>query len=296
MNERLFFYSPVNFVRSINPQTILKQQQEELSGCEVIDVAVGQSSHKFYIKYLDWDSAYFGVQSYKLCFVSFDHADFSKVSAAVQQFLNQHVAKGAYLFIEIPSEDTLLIQALNANGFKLIETRLTYFNHELDRFNFDRHLVRAATPEDIETLKQVAVSMRNDFDRFHADSVFDNTLADNYLSTYIENSINGFADCVLVPAEPGLPSASFLTAKFLKESWKDYECNISKMVLSAVSAQLNKGWYKKLITEMTYFLRDEIGAECIYMNTQSSNRAVIRTWEHLGYRLGAVHHILSINK
>jgi dTDP-4-amino-4,6-dideoxy-D-galactose acyltransferase len=135
--------------------------------------------------------------------------------------------------------------------------------------------------------------MRNDFDRFHSDIMFSTEVADNYLSTYVENSINGFADLVIVPNEQGVATDSFLTANYLKEKWDSIGHPISKMVLSAVSSKTNKGWYLKLISEMTYLLKEN-GAETIYMNTQSTNIPVLYTWEKLGYHIGRTTHLLSM--
>ena len=142
--------------------------------------------------------------------------------------------------------------------------------------------------------KSIASFMRNDYDRFHADWSFDKKKADEYLEVYIENSINGFADLVITPNQKGIPADSFLTANIFRESWKTLDYPISKMVLSAVSSQTNKGWYIKLITEMTYLLK-EAGAKSVFMNTQATNTAVLVTWQKLGYRIGRTTHILSFN-
>jgi dTDP-4-amino-4,6-dideoxy-D-galactose acyltransferase len=76
--------------------------------------------------------------------------------------------------------------------------------------------------------------------------------------------------------------------------WDKLDYKISKMVLSAVSSDTNKGWYIKLISEMTFILK-EIGAKSVFMNTQATNIAVLVTWEKLGYRLGRTTHILTLN-
>ena len=139
---------------------------------------------------------------------------------------------------------------------------------------------------------RVAKEMKNEYDRFHADDVFSPKKADDFLATYIQQSLKGFADLVLTSNETGLPSDSFLTANYLKHEWEKTHVPVSKMVLSAVSSQTNKGWYKKLISEMTYHLIEQ-GAQYIFMNTQSTNRAVYHTWEQLGYKLGGVTHVFS---
>lgn len=136
--------------------------------------------------------------------------------------------------------------------------------------------------------------MRNPFDRFHSDWTYSTSIADKYLETYIENAINGFSDIILVPDGEKTEPDSFLTADLYQNDWDKLNYKISKMVLSAVSSETNKGWYVKLISEMTYKLM-EYGVESIFMNTQSTNFAVLSTWEKLGYKIGRATHLLSFS-
>jgi dTDP-4-amino-4,6-dideoxy-D-galactose acyltransferase len=152
--------------------------------------------------------------------------------------------------------------------------------------------VRLGTETDIPILRNVASKMRNIYDRFHADKVFDTTVADSFLSVYIENAIKGYSDIVIVPAVLNLPSKSFLTADYQYEYFEFSEKKIAKMVLSAVDSETNRGWYLKLISEMTIFLKSR-GYQIVHFNTQSTNRAVIRVWNKLGFQYGRSTHILS---
>lgn len=293
--DKLFFYSPFNFIREISPAVqqeaiILPELKKKLD--QAVEINVNGSNHLFFVELLPWDTAYFNIPTYKLNHVLYSHDDVSVLTEATNRFLQTITAAGAYLFIEIPSEDIVLIQALGNAGFKLVETRLTYYRGSLQDFNEPRYPVRQATQDDSTNLMRVAREMRNDYDRFHADPVFSTEKADEFLATYIEQSLKGFADVVLTSNEDKLPSDCFLTARYFKNEWEKLGVPVSKMVLSAVSSSTNKGWYKKLITEMTYHLRDA-GASYIFMNTQSTNRAVFYTWEQLGYRLGCTTHLLS---
>lgn len=300
-SNELFYYSPYNFIHDFSKEIQFKNCVENViinfeneNNNNVYKITCDGQLHQFYVTKLSWDTQYFGINTIKLKYVLYAHQNFGMLQNAVREFLNIISSEKKYCFIEIPSEDILLLKAITSNSFNLIETRLTYFRRNLSAFNNERYAVRKANLSDTENLKRVARVMRNDFDRFHADPVFSKEIADEFLATYIEQSIKGFADVVLVPDETGIPADSFLTANYLKDDWTKNKINISKMVLSAVSAQTNKGWYKKLVSEMTYQLYNE-GAEYIYMNTQSTNRAVIYTWEKLGYKLGCTTHILSYN-
>jgi dTDP-4-amino-4,6-dideoxy-D-galactose acyltransferase len=297
-SDKLFFYSPYNFIREIEKEKQLNHivyHNLKNESNQQVEIVVEGFEHLFLFAFLDWDTNYFNLKTYKLKAVLFSHQNFETLTKAVNIFIEKTIAEQAYFFIEIPSEDILLLRALGGSGFQLIETRLTYYRGNLGAYQEPRYSVRGANINDIENLKRVAREMRNDYDRFHADSVFSINVADEFLATYIEQSLKGYTDIVLTSNENDLPSDSFLTAKYLKNDWPALGKNVSKMVLSAVSNKTNKGWYKKLISEMTYHLIEQ-GAEYIYMNTQSTNRAVLYTWEKLGYQLGGTTHILSYYK
>lgn len=296
--DKLFFYSPYNFIREI-PLNIQVNQivVPQLLDTNLLTYEDTINNKKIIILYskLEWDSAYFNINTFKIINVLFDEVVVEDLSIILTNFIRNSLPNDAYLFLELPSEDIKLFQALGLSRFKLVETRLTYFRGNLASFNEPRYPVRLASESDSNNLKNVAREMRNDYDRFHADSIFRTEIADEFLATYIEQSLKGFADAVLTSNEDGIPSDCFLTAKYFKSDWSKLNKNVSKMVLSAVSNKTNKGWYKKLISEMTYHLREQ-GAEYIFMNTQSTNRAVFYTWEKLGYQLGSTTHVFSYTK
>jgi len=294
---RLIFYGKFNFIRQIPPEVIRRNLLETLLRFEestdntIAVIEIAGYRFYFFISYLDWDTTFFNRRTYKIEYVSYPK-EASPFLAKAWNLICSDMLSGGYCFMEVPSEDIGLIRSMGQAQFRLVETRLTYFRGDLEQFDHERSKVRQATGNDASNLMRVAREMRNIYDRFHADDIFDEKIADEFLARYIQESIKGFADVVLVPDEAGVASDSFLTAKYLKQDWENFQCKVSKMVLSAVSSATNKGWYKKLITEMTYLLRDA-GAEYIFMNTQSTNRAVFHTWESLGYRLGCTTHIFS---
>ena len=208
-------------------------------------------------------------------------------------FKNNIILDG-YFFTEVPSEDTFVIQALNESSFRMVETRLTYYLN-LDTFDSQRFNVREAIIDDIPNLKRVSSVMVNPYDRFHSDICFNQDIANSFLGVFAEESIKGFADYVMVPNENDIPSDSFLTSKYYKYWWKEIDIKVSKMVLSAVCSETNKGWYVKLITEMAYHLKKQ-GAEYVLMHPASTNKAVIHSYEKLGCKLGKVSHILAYKK
>lgn len=292
--EILYKYSEYSVNHRIEKDLVISDWLKSLKNCKTFVDDILGTSVKYYYYLNIWETDFFGVNSVFLKFIDFDLGDLNILEESLNRFLSKlYEDYGNYnITIETPSEDNKVIQALNCAKFRLIETRIHFYNNNLECYNGIRANVRVAKQADIENLKKVASFMRNDYDRFHSDYGFNQADADRYLSTYIENSINGFTDIVMLPNEPNLPSDSFLTANILRDKWIALNHNISKMVLSAVSSETNKGWYIKLISEMTYHLK-EIGAETIFMNTQSTNIAVLNSWEKLGYRIGRTSHILS---
>jgi hypothetical protein len=130
----------------------------------------------------------------------------------------------------------------------------------------------------------------NPYDRFHADPFISKVDADRLMSKWVEASIlEGFADITFVPDVTQQPRA-FCTVRYHKAKWDRWRLRLSQPVFSAVGTEF-KGWYKKLISEICYHLK-ELGAQHAYMATQATNSAVVWTWESLGYRYGKSEHIL----
>jgi dTDP-4-amino-4,6-dideoxy-D-galactose acyltransferase len=138
----------------------------------------------------------------------------------------------------------------------------------------------------------VAAAARNSYDRFHADPWFGPARADAFLARYAEAATEGtFADAVLVPDEPGLPVDSFLAIGDLQADAQALGVGLSRVLLTAVGP-LNRGWHLRLVTE-TVRRAARMNAAYVLMTTQGTNRAVFRTCEKLGFRLGAISHVLA---
>ena len=175
-------------------------------------------------------------------------------------------------------------------GWRLIETRVTYFRDDMQKFEFfEERQTRNAVLEDIPDIRTTAMKSVNAFDRFHADSFYSDREASDFMAVFAENSVRGFADVVLVPAIG--PADAFLTGVYLPESDVFGSLKIGKPVLSAVS-QNRKGWYKHLIGSMGNQFK-LMGVDIAFMTTQTTNRAVQRVWFQHGFRFGRATHIFS---
>lgn len=298
-SDKLFFYSPYNFIQGIDreaqyqklvAEAILQFSQDHHN--QVIEIEAGGYRHYFYVAYLPWDSNYFKIPTYKIFFVLCQHTYPQILSEAVVLFRKTFMPAGKiYCFLELPSEDILLLQSFTHAGFKLIETRLVYYLDGLQHYKKERYQVRKADRGDIQNLKKIAAETRNFYDRVHADPFFAQETADVYLATYIEQAVEGFADVVLVPDEKDIPVDAFSAISYLENDSQKLNCHLSRILLTAVAPSC-RGWHYKLVSESVYQAKST-GAQYMLMTTQSTNRAVIRNCEKLGFRFGAATHILS---
>jgi hypothetical protein len=243
---------------------------------------------------LAWDSAFFGYNVAKLDGIfPLDTQEphyLHDYAPAVRALLDAAASKQmTYLFASVDARDIATLQALGDAGFVLIETRLFYHRSLEDYESPERYPVRAATAADVEPLAAAARDTINPYDRFHADPFVRGADADRLMTRWIEASIReGFADIVLVPDSPA-PKA-FVTVRYHRDKWARWGLHLGQPVFSAVSPEF-KGWYRKLISESHYHLRD-IGAQHSYMTTQPTNAAVLWIWEQLGYHYAKTEHIM----
>jgi dTDP-4-amino-4,6-dideoxy-D-galactose acyltransferase len=299
---KLFFYSPYNFLKGLDNELQLKQfVQAKIkkftkpdSNHSIYTVVVNGSSFFFLYSYLPWDTSFFQVKTFKLYTVLYTQPQAETLTKAILAFREYIMSsEKAYCFIEIPAEDILLLQCLGNAGFRTLETRLTFYHDKLESFNHQRYPVRKTTHHDIATVGRVAAEMRNEYDRFHSDSLFSQEQGDQFLRAYAEATVNGYCDTVLVPAEPGLPSEAFLAISHLQNDSDKINCQLARIVLTAVAPSC-KGWHLKLVSETTHYAKN-LGARYLLMTTQATNRAVFRTTEKLGFKLGGTTLILSCN-
>lgn len=298
--EALGLYSPISFLRHI-PLSI---QQEQYgtgaaqrfgtgAGEEIIpmaDMAAGQ----WLVQHLSWDTAFFGVDTYRLFTGLFARATSPDALREAASELRAELAqRGAYYaFSVVPAEDIQLIQALTQGGWGLIETRLNFYRPTNEPLPVQPALVRAARPDEASHLGQVSAQARNDYDRFHADPWFGEERAAAMLTRYAEAAVAGtYADVVLVPAEEGLAVDSFLAIGDTAPDPAIADSGYSRILLTAVGPG-NRGWHVKLVAE-TVRRAAANQLSHVLMTTQATNRAVFRTSEKLGFRLGNTTHVFA---
>jgi dTDP-4-amino-4,6-dideoxy-D-galactose acyltransferase len=298
--DKFFYYSPYNFLRKLPVEkqqrlfgTGLAEQYAAAATHSVFEVTCEGSVVQFLYAFLPWDTAFFKSPVYKLFTLLFaENTPATALASAVQAFLQQLKKEGAaYCFLEVPAEDTQVTQALGAASWRLIETRLTYFQDEVKSFDQPRYQVRSARLKEAAAIGLISATARNEFDRFHADPWFSGGLGDQFLARYASAAVEGYCDDVLVPNVTGLPVDSFLAINDLQQDSLNLGVSLSRVMLTAVGPA-NRGWHLKLVSETVHRARQN-GADYVLMTTQSTNRAVLRTCEKLNFKLGNCTHILA---
>lgn len=292
----LFYYSPYNFIRDINPvllvnETIINPTITDLENgkLQVECITIQGQNHFFIIRYLNWDSEYFGFPSFRVEYILYTHKSPDILQSAIHHFCNCKSEKNSHYFFEIPCEDLLLLQSLTGTKFKLIETRIHFYLHKFNASYKERYSIRSASLSDIDALKKVAMKMRNKYDRVHADPAFSLQQADEYMGTYIEECIKGFSDFIIVPDIPDIPASGFCVGNKPRNI---LGINVSKLIITAVDKDLAKGWLIKLSKELLQILKNE-NADYVLVNTQAPNRASIHTLLKCGFLIGFVTHIYA---
>jgi dTDP-4-amino-4,6-dideoxy-D-galactose acyltransferase len=295
----LAIYSPYSFLHSVEKDklseiTFIEPLINNIStgSCQIKCVDIKGYRHFFICRHLAWDTEYFKRRVCRIELVLFEHRKPDIISKAINHFIDNNILKGDYYFVNVPCEDITLLQGLSLTGFKLIETRLNYYFPDIRLAEPPNYPVRRAEKKDIPALKDVAMRMRNKFDRIHADPAFSEEIADAYLGKFIEESVKGFADMVIVPDMEGTEPFGFLAAN---NPNRILNLSISKLVLAAIDNIDHRGWLYYLLSGVMYELR-KLNTDILTTITQASNRPAIRTWEKAGFLLGYVTHIYSYSK
>lgn len=290
--ERAAFHSPLGFLRG--ERGLLADQVLAALADGSGDTQAHGDGATVWLRALAWDTRYFGAPVFRIQFADWP-ADVSDptgavagtVSGIVSALRARHAA--CHVFADVPSEDTVLLQALGRCGFALVETRLAYVHDAPERYLDMRAGARLATADDITSLRRVASVARNAYDRYHADPWFGEARADAYLADYAEACVRDLADVVVVPDGSG-DLGAFVAGNTCIDRIGGEQ--LGRLLLAAVAPEC-RGAYRSLNRAFLGWLASR-GATRVVNTTQSTNRAVIHVCEELGYRYGRASHVLAI--
>jgi dTDP-4-amino-4,6-dideoxy-D-galactose acyltransferase len=146
-----------------------------------------------FCQYLSWDSEFFGRRIAR--------ATVNRLTEqAVQLIRDWHTAQRIdCLYFLADSSDPETVRLAEDADFHLVDIRLTLDRQigKLPPGGSAQALIRQSRPDDLSALRSIAgVSHRDS--RFYFDKNFPESLCDALYETWIENSVHGFADIVLV--------------------------------------------------------------------------------------------------
>jgi undecaprenyl-phosphate 4-deoxy-4-formamido-L-arabinose transferase len=154
---------------------------------------------------LEWDSRFFGLRIARL-----EGRELSAASTVVA--LDWCRAQRIdCLYLRSDSADALTTRSAAENGFRFVDVRMTLDCDLLELEVPEPHAgIRTARAEDVPALREIAgYNHRNS--RFYADGRFERERCDELYATWIERSVEGWADRVIVAAEVGHGPQAYLT-------------------------------------------------------------------------------------
>ena len=149
---------------------------------------------------LEWDSAFFGMT---IARVNPNRLDAQTV-AEVMDWCTKNKVICLYFLADSNHAETL--RQAEKNGFYLTDIRVTYKHHLNgleDRIALGPD-IRMAVPEDLPILRAMTNSSYRD-SRFYYDGHFSQESCDRLYEIWIEKSLSGYAQAVLVKGTPDLP-------------------------------------------------------------------------------------------
>ena len=153
-------------------------------------------------RYLDWDSAFFGVRVARLLPSRLDPVT---VESALTWCREKNVQ---CLYFLADTGDSETGKLAEDNGFHFVDIRITMATDTASSCSHDTGsagaVVRSFVAQDIPQLRLIARASHRD-SRFYHDGHFPKHLCDALYETWIEKSCSGYADAVFVAESAGHP-------------------------------------------------------------------------------------------
>jgi len=220
---------------------------------------------------LPWDSAFFGVAIARAVRLHADAADCD----AMQRWCAERRIDCLYFLCPVGDAATRL--HLEAAGYQFVGSRVTLERSLESEVPMPAGAMRTATLEDIPRLRAIAAEAHHDT-RFYVDGRFDRQRCDELYATWIEKSVHGYADLVIVAERDGTP-AGYVTAHLPAAA--DAPARIG---LIAVAAEWrNQGVGRDLLKSVCQEVAAR-GATTMSVSTAGTNAAALAVYAREGFR------------
>ncbi len=195
-----------------------------------------------------------------------------------------------HITVRVPSYDKRKLNTFLKNNYVVNDTLIEYFfdfKKEKNK-NFENICIfRDAKESDLPIIKDIA---RNSYkiDRFHSDEALDNDMCDKYYEKWVENSVHGFAERVIVPEYNG-KVCGFST-------WKTYiDEGVGRLVLTAMDDSVRGlGIYTRMVAEGVKWIQKEYSnLKGVMAGTQLDNIPSQRAWIRVGFSVCNSMYVLS---
>jgi dTDP-4-amino-4,6-dideoxy-D-galactose acyltransferase len=219
--------------------------------------------------YLDWDSRLFERLIARL---NRQRLDAASLSAALDWCRKNRIE---CLYFLADSDDATTSCLAEQNGFQQTDVRITLERTltERDVTTFTAKDVRLARPEDVSALRAIARTVHRD-SRFYFDRHFERDKCDLFYETWIENSVAGFAQAVLV-VEANASPVGYMTCHL-----QDSESQIG---LAGIAEQYQKMGLGRKLTEGFLAWSVQKGARRSTVVTQGRNVRAQRLYQRNGF-------------
>ena len=220
--------------------------------------------------FLDWDTEFFG---FRVGRVNIPRLDPENVTRILAWCRDQRI-RSLYFLADCGDRDT--IRLAEKHGFYLVDLRVTLeFSFEKAGERGAAPAYRFALPEDAPILKAVARTAYRDT-RFYYDEHFSEELCSRLYEVWVEKSIGGYAEAVVVTGEPGKPEG-YITCHLNRADKR------GKIGLVGVNeAERGRGVGKRLIAGALDWFASQ-GMTSVEVVTQGRNLSAQRLYQRGGF-------------
>jgi len=224
---------------------------------------------------LAWDSSFFGISIARAIPHSLDQGR----CAAVLDWCRSHRVDCLYFLCAL--DDATTQQIVAEAGFQLVGVKVTLSRSVDDGVGEIQGRTRRGTPDDIPRLREIAAASHLDT-RFHSDPNFDSARCRELYATWIENSVNGYADQVIV-AERDDEVVGYITLH-VDESKTPGAARTARIGLFAVDERRrNQGVGRDLLRRAADVLR-ELGVGTTSVVAAGRNAGGLKVYRSEGFR------------
>jgi ribosomal protein S18 acetylase RimI-like enzyme len=210
--------------------------------------------------------------------------------AAVRASLERRAAVGdAFVFAKVPLADIETVWILEACGFNVIETQMTFEYTHGTPATTDAIDIRSARPDDRDAVSEIAGTCFR-YSRFHQDPRIGDERAHRVKRRWAENCLDGGrGEEMLVAIQGGLPTG-FLTVLVASENRK----SIAVIDLVGVAAgSQRRGVGAALVN--AFISRWRGRSDVLRVGTQAANAESIRMYERCGFRFCRASYVLHVH-